>query len=318
MTTSPSSDASSQIVSRSPAVVFANTQSGRGKFRKLLPHIEIAFRSHGLLANIRETSSSKELEFQAAQAIQQGTRLLFAVGGDGTLQGLVNAAYGHDVLLGVIPAGGGNDFARALNLPLEPLAALAAALSGLPLAVDLVRVRTCDGHMRLYLGGGGAGLDAESAELAGTRYKNWPGRLRYVASAVRAYFSYRPQRVRVTLDTSEETPWKSFILASVLNTPTFGAGIKLAPSARINDGLLDFSFLEELRFSQLVAALPRLVLKGTLHLPHMSSMRVRKLRLETEVPAFFQADGELIGLTPVEIEVVPEAVRFLVPKVAES
>jgi len=311
-----SSDGANRIVSRiQTAAVFGNPESGGGRSWKLLTKIKAALQQHGFQANICETTSADELEDIVRKSIREGVSHLFAFGGDGTLQRVVNAAYGHDVLFGVIPAGGGNDFARALNLPLDPLGAISAACLGAPRLVDLVRVRTGNGTTRCYLGGGGVGLDSESARLANSRYKNWSGRLRYVSAAILAYRDLKPQRIRVTLDDSFDTPWQHFVLACLLNTPTFGAGIQLSPRAKIDDGLLDYAFLPELRIGQLLRALPRLLCSGVLHLPNIERMQVRKVRIETETPAYFQGDGEIIGITPVEIELVPGAARFLAPKV---
>jgi len=280
----------------------------------LIPSLEQVFRSRGIPPEMRITSSSHELELQAIDAIRSGARLLFAAGGDGTVQGLVNVAFGHEVIVGVIPAGGGNDFARALGLPEEPLTALDAALCGEPRPVDLVSVRTNGGRRRFYLGGGGVGLDADTAQFAGGRYQHWPGRWRYLAAAIHAYATHKPRRVQVTFENSHGAPaWQESVLACVLNTPTFGAGIRLAPNARINDGLLDFVFLKELRLGRLLRVLPQLALRGTLHIPELRTIQFRKLRLETDPPAHVHGDGELLGLTPVEIEVAPSAVQFLAP-----
>jgi diacylglycerol kinase (ATP) len=315
-----SSDGANKIISRTQtAAVFVNPQAERGRSRRALPKIEAAFQRHGFHATIQETNSVEELEQRVEEALRDGVRHLFAFGGDGTLQGLVNAAYGRDVLFGVIPAGGGNDFARALNLPLDPLGAISAALSGTPRSVDLVRVSTADGATRFYLGGGGVGLDSESAKLANSRYKNRNGRLRYVSAALHAYCNYKPQRVRVTFDDfCSEARWQNFVLSSSLNTPTFGAGIRLSPSARIDDGLLDYAFLPDLSLGLLLQALPQLLFSGLLNLPNLQRKQARKIRIETEKPVHFQGDGELIGLTPVEIEIVPGAARFLAPKVSGS
>jgi YegS/Rv2252/BmrU family lipid kinase len=314
MTVPPINSANRAAFRFNQVALLLNTQSGRRESQKLVPLFAQAFRSRRITPEVFETSSARDLESQVNRAISEGTRLLFAAGGDGTLQGLVNAAFGFDVVLGVIPAGGGNDFAKALGLPSDPLAALAAALSGEPLSVDLARVHTADGQERLYLGGGGIGLDAESAKYANTCYRNWFGRSRYIVSMLRAFVTHRSNRVRVSFDNNKKSSWRNSILACVLNTPTFGAGIQLAPKARINDGLLDFAFLEELRFGRLLRILPRLAIRGTLELPQLHTMQIRKVRLETEVPAFFQGDGEILGPTPVDIEVVPNAVQFLAPK----
>jgi diacylglycerol kinase (ATP) len=297
------------------AAVFVNVNSGRGKSRKLLPLLAPVFRAHGIAAQTIETSSAEELAAHAERQMRAGVKLLFSAGGDGTCQGLVNAAYGHDVVVGLIPVGGGNDFARALGLPKNPSSALHAALEGEPRAVDLVKVRTADGRERLYLGGGGIGLEAATAQHASTRYRNWPGRMRYLASAIRAYASCVPIRIRITLEPAEgEAVWQSALVASVLNTPTFGAGIRIAPTAKIDDGLLNLVLLEDLRFGRLLLLLPQLALRGTLALPALRTTTVRKLRIETDPPSVFQGDGELLGLTPVEIEVVPGAMQFLAAK----
>jgi len=315
MTSHPYSDDPCESVTRARhATVFGNQQAGGGKAAKLLYECKEIFRKCGISADIQITSSLDDLEARALKAVENGAQLLFAVGGDGTLQGLVNVAFGHDVVLGVVPAGGGNDFARALGLPRDPVEALLAALQGQPRKVDLARARFGDGRQRLFLGGGGIGLDAATAKFSSGHFRNWPGRARYIASAICAYTGYRPRRVRITIDSEGSIPWQDCVLASVLNTPSFGAGIRPAPDARINDGLLDFVFLDELSIGRLLFALPQLALQGTLNLPHLRILRFRKMRIETETPAYFHGDGELLGPTPVEVEAVPNAVKFLAPK----
>lgn len=320
MTSQPNSDRPGQsVTSFGEAVVFANLKAGGGKASRYLPILRQVFADQGTSVEFRNTSSLSDLEKQALEAIGQGAKLLFAVGGDGTLQGLVNAAYGQDVILGVVPAGGGNDFARALGLPRNSRDALRAALSGEPRVVDLAKVRMDDGKQRFFLGGGGVGLDADTAELSSGWFRNWPGRSRYIASAVCAYARYKPRLTRVKINSSEvEIPWQNSILASVLNTPTFGAGIRLAPCAQIEDGLLDFAFLDELSLGRLLRILPSLASRGTLELPNLRTFQFHKLRIETDPPAYFHGDGELLGSTPVEIEVAAGGAKFLAPKLAQT
>ena len=284
----------------------------------MIPQIRDEFLVRGIPVEVIETASADELAFHARQQIHSGTPLLFAVGGDGTCQGLVNAAYGHDVVLGIIPAGGGNDFAQALGLPKDPIAALRSALAGEPRFIDLVKACTSTGHVRFYLGGGGIGLDAAAAEHAASSFKNWPGRFRYIASAIRAYSGCAPGRIRITqLAPEEESVWELALLASVVNTPTFGAGIRIAPAAKIDDGELTLVLLEDLQLGRLLRILPQLALRGTLNLPSLRITTVRKLRIEADPPRMFHGDGELLGLTPVEIEVMPRAAEFLGPKTSE-
>src|SRR5260370_8469238 len=98
--------------------------------------------------------SAGELESSVQNVISQGQRVLFAMGGDGTFQALANAAFGAEALLGILPVGGGNDFAAALGLPDDPVKAAAAILRGNPRFVHLVKVRTAEGRPPFYTGAG--------------------------------------------------------------------------------------------------------------------------------------------------------------------
>src|SRR5229473_640703 len=191
------------ILRESRVMVFVNPKAGGGRARAYLGHIQKLFESNQVQAQFVMTNSAAELESFARNAISQGRRAFFAMGGDGTFQALANAAFGADVLLGVLPIGGGNDFAAALGLPDDPVKAAEALLRGHPRLVDLVRVRTADGRTRLYAGGGGIGLDAEAARYASGAYRRLPGRFRYIASALRALTRYKPIEVRVDFPGSD-------------------------------------------------------------------------------------------------------------------
>lgn len=182
---------SSSISSLVPAVVYVNSAAGGGRALSCLPRIRKVFEAATVPAEFISVGSAKDLESHALSAIQSGRRLLFTLGGDGTFQELVNAAYGSDVVLGVLPAGGGNDFAAALQLPEEPVAAAKAILRGHPMRVDLAKARTADGCVRLYLGGGGVGIDSQAARYANESFRHLPGRSRYVAAALLAFCSHR-------------------------------------------------------------------------------------------------------------------------------
>src|SRR5437899_11400136 len=160
----------SSILRESTVTVFVNSVAGGGRARSCLPPIQKLFEAFRIHAQIVMTNSAAELESSAKNAISQGRRVLFAMGGDGTFQALANAAFGADALLGILPIGGGNDFATALGLPDDPLKAADAMLRGELRFVDLLRVRTAEGRIRLYAGGGGIGLDAQAARYAGSTF----------------------------------------------------------------------------------------------------------------------------------------------------
>jgi diacylglycerol kinase (ATP) len=294
--------------------VFVNPSAGNGRAVSYLPQIRATFDAASVPAEFISIGNVQELESRALGAIKSGKQFLFALGGDGTFQGLVNAAYGADVILGILPAGGGNDFAAGLKLPEDPISAAEAVLRGKPKGVDLVRARTADGRVRLYLGGGGLGIDAEASRLAAGTFRRLPGRFRYVASALRAYCGYRAIGVRAEFPRSELPPMEAkILLVAVLNTASYGAGITLAPEARLDDGWLDFVIVEDLGVLEVLGILPRLVKSGELRTPHLKRLRVQAVKISTDRPCMFHGDGEILGPAPVEIEIVPQAVRVLAP-----
>ena len=297
-------------------MVFVNPLAGAGRAGGYLLRMREVFEAHKIAAEFVLTESAQNLESLARAAIADGRRLLFAMGGDGTFQGLANAACGSDVLLGVLPAGGGNDFATALGLPKDPVVAARAVLRGQPRTVDLLRARTDDGHDRLYAGGGGVGLDVDALQHASGTYRRMPGRLRYVAAALRALREFTPLCVRADFPGSELPAFEANVLvAAVLNTPTYGAGVRLAPGALMDDGWLDAAFVENLSALRVLALLPRLLSTGDLPDSHLKRARARRVRLSADRPCFFHGDGEILGPAPVEIEVMPRAVRILAPAV---
>jgi YegS/Rv2252/BmrU family lipid kinase len=302
------------ILRESPVIVFVNSVAGGGRARAYLGRIQKLFESFHVHAQFTMTNSAAELESSAQNAISQGQRVLFAMGGDGTFQALANAAFGAEALLGILPVGGGNDFAAALGLPDDPVKATEAILRGNPRFVDLVKVRTAEGRTRLYAGGGGVGLDAEAARYANGAYRRFPGRSRYLASALRALVQYVPLKVRIDFPGSTLSSWGAkALLAAVLNSPTYGAGLRLAPGATVDDGSLHVVLIEDIGRFGVLWLLPRLMGSGELRTSRVKRWRTQRVRLTTDRPCMFHGDGEIIGTTPVEIEVVPRAVHVLAP-----
>jgi len=298
-----------------PAVVFVNPQAGAGRAGRRLPEIREIFTAHRVPAEFLITESVQHLQSLVRGAIADGRRLLFALGGDGTFQGLANACFGSDVLLGLLPAGGGNDFALALGLPRNSSDATRAVLRGQPRPVDLIRARTSDGVERLYLCGGGVGLDADAARYAADQYRRWPGRWRYVAGLLHALRGFTPVRVRAEFSGGTEPVMEeTVLLAAIFNAPSYGAGVRLAPHAEINDGWLDVAFVRDLSSLQVLTALLQLLRSGTLPEAYVKRTRARCVRLSANRPCPFHCDGEILGAAPVQVEVVPHAIRVLAPQ----
>jgi diacylglycerol kinase (ATP) len=298
---------------------LANPTAGGGLAREVLPRLQrFALEKHWG-ADFRSAGSSAEFAQIARDAAAGGRERIFALGGDGTFQALLNAvAENSKVSIGVLPAGGGNDLAAALGLPLDPVQAAERILTqGELVLLDAARVRTAAGAERLYMGGGGVGLDAEAARFASGAYRKIRGRSRYLLSAIRALGKFRGIELRVSLEGTEQSSLQGTALVlGILNTPSYGGGLRLAPEARLDDGRLDLVLLENLSALEIAGILPRLAVSGEIRTARIQRHRVTRVRIETEQPSAFHADGEIVGMTPVEIAVVPGAMRVWRPRTA--
>ena len=294
-------------------LLLVNPAAGGGRALKVLPGLRKFADQRGWSVEICLTKSTDDLASQARGAAEAGRRRILVLGGDGTFQLLLNALERHpETILGVIPAGGGNDLAAALGLPEDPIQAAALILDGETCHLDVVRVRTSEGNERLYAGGGGVGLDAEAARYASGAYRNLRGRTRYILAVIRALFGFHSMRARISIKANEPQSLEATALVvCILNTPTYGAGLWLAPEARIDDGALNLVIVENLSIAKILALLPALMTRGELTTDRVRRFSVASLRIETDTPRWFHGDGELLGTTPVEISVVPQAVRVM-------
>lgn len=299
-------------------LVFVNEAAGAGYTRSKLTAVQRVLRSSGSPVEFLLPRTAAEFESQARNAAAEGAGLLIAMGGDGTVQILVNAVADRDVTVGIIPTGSGNDFARALGLRSDLERAASIAIHGLPRSVDLVRARTADGGCRLYCGGGGLGLDAETARYATRANHRLWRRARYLSSAIQALKSYTPLPVCAEFPESSLEPVQLKVLvAAVLNTPTYGAGLEFAPEAKIDDGLLDLALLEELSRAEIARVFYSWARGHKIRSNRFIRRKAQRVRLSAERPCSFHGDGEILGAAPVLLEVVPRAIRVMTVDRAE-
>ena len=310
---------SRSVLSQGAIHLLVNPAAGGRGGRRWLQQLKDFAAASLSSAEFHLPESPQHMEGIAAGLIRKGAKALLAVGGDGTLQTLVNVPGVSDIALGILPSGSGNDFAAALGLPRNPMDALRVVLDGRIRRVDLARARTADGRVRMYCGGGGLGLDAEAVRHASGRYARLTGKPRYVLSALHALRTFSPVTLRAEFPTAqvssvEKSVEKKVLVAAALNTPTYGAGLRLAPNARIDDGLLDVVFVEELRLLDVAGIVFDWTLRGTLQTSRIATRTAACVRLFPDRPCLFHGDGEIIGPAPVEIEAVPQAIRVFAPR----
>lgn len=291
-------------------LLLLNPVAGGGRARRSAPHVAALLRKHGVHVEVAESRDAQDVRAHAAGAAAAGFRSVAVLGGDGTLHHAVNAALRTGVNFAIFPAGNGNDTARGLGIPFDPIAAAHRFLRGCPRPVDLLRARFACGETAHVLSACGVGLDGEAARLAATRLRRLPGAMGYVVAALYALGRFKPLQMQVESDDGNFTG--PLLLAAVANGPSYGAGIRIAPAARMDDGWLDITLVQSLPLVRILEAIPILLRDGNLRWPEIQRIRSRRVRLTPpHGSAAFHGDGELPGVPPVEIEVAPAATRFI-------
>jgi YegS/Rv2252/BmrU family lipid kinase len=304
-------------VSTLPARVclLVNPAAGGGKAGRIAPAAERALREHGLVVrrvDTRDLAHAQELAVQAAQAGET----VAVLSGDGAIGAVADAlrAVPHAVI-GVLPGGRGNDLARVLGISQELSEACATIAHGTPRAIDLGEVRAlADEHDgRAFVGIASVGFDSDANRIA-NEAPSWLGNLVYAYGALRALIAWRPARFEIELDPPGELHSFSAYTVGACNSKTYGGGMRAAPDALLDDGLLEVIVLERVgKLTFLTKILPR-VFSGThVREPCVHVFRAREVQIEADRPFAMYADGDPIGELPLRVRAIAGAVNVIVP-----
>jgi diacylglycerol kinase family enzyme len=310
-----------------PVCLIVNPSAGGGKAGRVLADVLDGLRAHGLEVHselTRDLDHARELALAAAHAGET----VVCLSGDGMVGAVADAL--REVpraLLGVLPGGRGNDLARVLGIPADPVQACATIAAGFSRKLDLGEV---DG--KAFVGIASVGFDSEANRIA-NEAPAWLGGLVYAYGALRALLFWKPARFEIELGGSgagrdgEQMPVgagsggaqntrHSFTGYTVgaCNSKTYGGGMRAAPDALLDDGLLDVVVLErtsKLRF--LTRILPKVFSGAHVREPSVRSFRAREVSISADRPFTMYADGDPIGELPLRVRTLPGAVHVLVP-----
>ncbi|MER7738072.1 YegS/Rv2252/BmrU family lipid kinase [Streptomyces sp. NPDC096538] len=257
---------------------------------------------------VTEYSRSLAHARELALAAGREGRVVLAVGGDGMAGGVGGALSGTGAILGLVPAGRGNDFARALGLPGDAEALAHVLLHAEPRPVDTVEVRSAVHDRTVVLGSVYAGVDALANRHA-NRSRLLRGSASYYAGGLRAVTTWRPARYRVTVDGKEHAHTGYTVVAA--NSGTYGSGRLIAPDARVDDGLLDVVMIREAPRWLFFTLMNELRTGAHVHRPQVRVLRGREIRIEADRAVPYGTDGEVDAVLPVTATVLPGALNVL-------
>ena len=302
------------------ALAIVNPTAGHGRTQAQWPEVERSLKAHGLDFVAQLTSGPGDATTAAASAVRAGVGLVIAVGGDGTVNEVVNGLLADGAVpppaLGVVSSGSGCDLIRTLGIP-KGAAAVDVIAHGRPRPVDVGRVtyQATDGTptARYFLNAADLGLGAEVAERVNRSGKRFGGFLSFLGNAVVTIAGARFKTIAYSSDGGQATTTRAGIVF-VANGQYAGGGMHFAPAARIDDGLFDVVVLKEVGRVTLLADIFPKVYRGT-HLGHPAVIhyRAREVTVSSTDPLLLELDGEQPGRAPATFTILPGALRVMLP-----
>jgi diacylglycerol kinase (ATP) len=305
---SESAERASVNAARLRTVFIVNPIAGRASARShRLARVQDFIQSNRLNASIETTRRGGHAVELAHSAVRNGAQLVVSVGGDGTMNEVARALVGSSALYGMIPTGSGNGLGRDLGLPLEFGRALDVLLDGTVREIDTGEVNGLP-----FFNVMGLGFDAE----IGRRFNLTHGRgfLNYLIIGTRAFFTYRRERLEIDIGDGTPVVLEAFV-TSVANSTQYGNNARIAPRARLDDGVLD---LVTITTGSPVAALPIVwrLFAGSIDRSHwVRTLSAPRFRIRRTAPGPIHTDGEVHDCEAVlDVLVRPRSLRVVVPR----
>lgn len=301
--------------------VIVNPTAGNGRAGKTWPEINNALAAHGFETLAHFTTRPGEATEIARRLANNGAGTIVAVGGDGTLNEVVNGLMEHglpvnpEIRLALMPAGTGKDFCRTLGVQTIEKA-LHAIDSDVTARIDVGRIRfveqrSGDTIERYFVNCADAGLGAEAAAKINASTKRFGAITTYLTGAVRAIAAFSFRDATFTVDGQEIFSGSSG-MAVFANGSTFGGGMRVAPDASLCDGLLEIFVLQDVgKRALLTSLLPRVYGGKHVGRPGVLYMQGKTASVSSSVEMLLEVDGEQIGRAPLEVDLIPGALRVI-------
>jgi diacylglycerol kinase (ATP) len=305
-------------LSLSYAKVIVNPAAGAGRTGRIWPQIMGLFEGNGLRFEHELTEAPGHAIELAKSAIKKGFEMVVSVGGDGTINEVVNGLYRagniRGAMLGIISTGTGSDYIRTIGLPRQYENACRCLVQPRRQTVDLGIVEYTENGQRaerIFVNFAGMGFDAEIVRRTTQKYKVTGSTLSYLLATLTTFMSYSNRDISLTID--GETVDKRVCTVLINNGKYGGGGMFAAPDASVEDGFFDVLIIDDISKPDLLRSLPR-IYKGT-HLTHPKVTMVRAKEVEVKSSdgrMQLQADGELLGEVPSRFRVLPAALNIVV------
>lgn len=287
---------------------IVNPKAGKGKAIQLIPEIKNAFKNSSEEFIIELTEKEGHATELVKNYVNKENYRVYAVGGDGTLNEVLNGMANTESCLGVIPSGSGNDFIKSICKEKLSKDIVKSTINGKLKMIDLAKVDD-----RYFINISSVGIDAEVVDNA-KALKKYPfisGKLAYILSAIITIFKYKYKSMELIIDDKKLTLKNTLI--AFANGKYYGGGMKVAPEADVEDGFFDICAISKLSRIKMLALFPKLIKGVHSQVKEVSFYKGKKVIMSSEQEIIINVDGEIIKSRRVIFEIIPKKINFIVP-----
>ncbi len=284
-----------------------------GKTNNLEEDLISFFKNRNIKLTVKKTRKALDAKHFAKKAIGKYP-VVICVGGDGTINETINGLAESKTKLGIIPAGTENALAQGMGIPFDPIKAAEIICKGRTKVFDLGLAKK-----RFFILTAGVGLDAKAVASIEPVLKKILRKNVYPLTVVKTALTYAPSKLEIWLDDQVLPRWGYFVIIG--NVKYYGGNIQITSFAKSNDGYLDVCIFKSTDIFSMIKYFISVASKGTRPLTEVANMeyfKVKQLKIKSKKPALAHTDAELIGETPVNIQVVPKAISIIVNHAKEE
>lgn len=301
------------------AEIVINPAAGNGKAKRVAQSLLQTIKNRcDLELHINFTKEKDDAIFITRKAITDGASMIIAVGGDGTVNEVVNGFFldGKPINplceLGIINCGTGGGYARTLSNPRSPIKQIEQLLTPGSRALDLGQIICQDNSgrrvSRLFVNESQIGIGSDVAAWVGKKSKIFGGTLAFGFAATALALFMKPLDLRIKFD-NEDFKDSRLIGLVVGNGTECAGGMKLTPDAKLGDGLFDVLSINEMKTGQRILNLSKVYTGRHIFSSHCTIKRCKSLQVDSDIKVSLESDGEILGYSPFEIKILPSAIR---------
>ncbi|MDD5067465.1 MAG: diacylglycerol kinase family lipid kinase [bacterium] len=289
------------------AYIIINPAAGKQQIKWFLKSAKSFLNRLNIRYDYALTRAPRHATKLAQEAVKKKYDIIFAAGGDGTINEVINGIVDYGGILGIIPLGTVNILAMEMGIPLNPVRSLNILLEGQIETIDLGK-----SNNQYFVLMSACGIDSYTIYRVNLKLKKYIGPFAYIFAGLYSLFKYKPKKIIIDIDNHRIDEIGYYVV--VENISAYGGKLKMTPYAQYNDGLLDVCIFKRYGLWDVFRYFIGIALAKHIEYPDVIYYQCKQIKMHSQENVLLHTDGELVGSLPVSISAVKKKLKILVPR----